>query len=207
MLDELGTRQERLSIGLPVWFAAVAMGYVGVPWPVVAPLGVVALVLIAGSMASTAQSATLVQAAFAAPLLAGHVAVAMPEQPLTLPQIGEVAPIAQSRPPVPSEVADAPNSVYAACRHWGAFEAIKQDCPTCTGPDRRRERAQELATMPDMRKCERIFAHTLVQWRGRTTKDCNLMAEEHPRIESDYKSSGGLCSTRKVAEHRGTLSQ
>lgn len=193
MLEELGTRQERLSIGLPVWIAAVAMAYTGVPWLVVAPLGVVSLVLIAGSVGS-AKGATLTQLAVAAPLLGGHVAVAFPQSAETLSPVVQMAEAPPSnRPPLPTEVAEAPQTAYEACAYWGARDALATYCPGCRTAPARTDRREDLSRVPDAKKCERIFTQTLEYWRSSSTS-CETLARQQPRIASEIKDFHSLCA-------------
>jgi hypothetical protein len=191
LLEEMGTRQERLSIGLPVWVTAVAMAYVGVPAFVVIPLGIVGLALVASALASSLQGAALVQAAVAAPLVIGHIAVNLPDQPWSLPSFTEEAIASAPRAPLPEEVTQANTTIYGACAYWGAMEAIVSDCPNCLSADASARRA-ELVSLPDPRRCERIFAQTYAHWRGRTT-DCEALAEQHPRLARETQAAGGLC--------------
>ncbi len=187
MLDELGTRQERLTIGLPVWLTAVAMSYAGVPWLVVLPLGVVGLVLVAGSIGSSANAATWVPVVVAVPLIAGHLVFALPEDTWRLTRSSAPA-VSSARAPLPSEVVDAVHGTYAPCSYWAAVEALALDCPTCRIADLRGDRAAELSKLPDNRKCERIFVQTLAHWRGRTD-DCPALVREQPRLAREHAGS------------------
>lgn len=192
MFDELGTRQERLSIGLPVWLTAVAMAYSGVSWLLVLPLGVVALALVAGSMAAAAKGNTWVQLAVAAPLVAGHVAFVLPERPLDFASLVPPTAVEEpARPTLPPEVTEASNGPFAACAFWGAAEALALDCPNCL-PQLSSQRNAELSAVSDLRKCERIFIQTLAHWRGRTS-DCQALTTAQPHLATILPAEARHC--------------
>jgi hypothetical protein len=199
VFDELGTRQERLSIGLPVWLTAVAMAYTGVSWWLFVPLGIVALALVAGSVTAAAKGNTWVQLAIAAPLVAGHLAFALPERPLDIASLLPAAPLDEpARPALPPEVADASRGPYAACAYYGAAQALALDCPTCLAADSA-TRVSQLSTVQDSRKCERIFIQTLAHWRGRTS-DCRAFTETDPRLAVLLPPDALHCRKAKSAQ-------
>jgi hypothetical protein len=190
-MSELGTRRERLSIGIPVWMTAVTMAYVGVPWLVAGPLGVVGLVLIAGALTPTAQGASLMSAAVAGPLVGAHLLIALPAEPMTLPGVTPET-IMLPRPQPSDEVIESRTGPYAVCADWGAVEAVALDCPSCVKPEVRTQRMVDLSGLPDARRCERVFAHTVAHWRSRTGR-CAEVAQAHPVLQRVLEAGLAKC--------------